>query len=181
MIRSILFDKTSNFPSVRISLHSILMENKLKTAGKTLGVLGALATSVAKGADIDQLKAQYEQQMAQASDAVMKVLQSGEGCDVSLLNTAMASNDYTEYIACADIQRISAEIDLANVEQALKNEKPLLQAVSEDLASEDKDIAELTQEQKSKLDRKEQDKTMLVMLSKEAAEARARILVALLK
>ncbi len=198
MIRSILFDKTSNFPSVRVSLHSILMKNKLKTAGKSIGVLSALTASVAQGADLDQLKAQYEQQMAQAPDAVMKVLQSGEGCDVSLLNHALETDDYTEYIACGEIEVLSAQIEsaprLAYLEQALASTKEARMDVSEDLASEDKDIAELTQgterkrqsvseltqEQKLKLDRKEQDKTMLVVLSKEKADIENRILASLL-
>ena len=198
MIRSILFDKTSNFPSVRVSLHSILMKNKLKTAGKSIGVLSALTASVAQGADLDQLKAQYEQQMAQAPDAVMKVLQSGEGCDVSLLNHALETDDYTEYIACGEIEVLSAQIEsaprLAYLEQALASTKEARMDVSEDLASEDKDIAELTQEDQNldqsvseltqgnqELDKEhEQDKTMLVVLSKEKADIESRILASLL-
>ena len=185
MIRSILFDKTSNFPSVRVSLHSILMKNKLKTAGKSIGVLGALTASVAQGADLDQLKAQYEQQMAQAPDAVMKVLQSGEGCDVSLLNHALETDDYTEYIACGEIEVLSAQIEsaprLAYLEQALASTKEARMDVSEDLADRKKTKSELTQGNQELDKEHEKDKTMLVVLSKEAADARASILAGVLR
>ena len=70
-------------------------------------------------------------------------------------------------VVILQIDKILSTIKPKASEQALKNEQTLLQADSEDLASEDKDIAELTQEQELKLARKEQDKTMLVVLSKE--------------
>ena len=87
-------------------------------------------------------------------------------------------------VVILQIDKILSTIKPKASEQALKNEQTLLQADFEDLASEDKDIAELTQgterkrqsvseltqEQKLKLDRKEQDKTMLVVLSKDILE-----------
>lgn len=101
------------------------------------------------------LKAQFQQRLAQAPESVTKVLLSGEGCDVSLLDKALDTGYEEEYLACAETETLKAEISLAKVEQALV-EKRIQKA-------------ELTDRVDQKLAQSETNDTTIDVLDKEIA------------
>ena len=93
------------------------MVNKITSAlsGAALLTFGAQA----QAETVEQAQARLSQLIAEAPEAIVKVIQSGEGCDMSILNTALETDNYEPYEQCVTIDGAMTEIEIAKKAEAL--------------------------------------------------------------
>ena len=130
------------------------MDNKLKMAfgGAALLTLGAQA----QAETVDEAQARLAQLVAATPEAIVKVIQSGEGCDASILNTALETDNYLPYEQCSLIEQTRHEVKLAQTHEALEEENNA--------------VADLT-DKGQKLDQKLQEQgTAIAVLTKKKQE-----------